>query len=350
MTIQIAGAGPAGLVAAIILASRGHAVRVFERESVVGSRFNDDYQGIENWTTPGDALDELSAFGIAPTWWQRPFFKCELYDDALRRASVRAPRPLFYCIRRGSEHPDSLDNALRRQAVHAGVDIQLGRKADPRSVHIFAGGPAGRPMALARGATFAVDLPDLACTLLSDRLAPKGYVYFLVADGQATLATILVEDFRQANARLDLAVESIERLYGVQVPPQLRRWTGCAGFSIPNSGTRGRTMVVGEAAGFQDALFGFGIRSAMVSGALAALSMVGGCDYELAWRARLLPYMKASQVNRAVFERVRPARSALWHLMNCGAQGSQVLRVLYSHTPWHQLLSPLVRWQARGPR
>jgi hypothetical protein len=48
-------------------------------------------------------------------------------------------------------------------------------------------------MAVARGLTFRTELEDLACGVLNDRMAPAGYVYFLVADHQATLATVLFD-------------------------------------------------------------------------------------------------------------------------------------------------------------
>jgi len=288
-TVDIAGAGPAGLAAAIVLARRAHAVRVFERSRNPGSRFNDDLQGLENWSLQEHCLDELRAFGIQPTWWYRPSSGGELYDASLRRGNVRSPRPLFYYVRRGAACHDSLDNALLRQAQAAGVEICLERKADLAAVQVFAGGRSGRPMAVVRGLTFRTDRPDIACTILSESLAPKGYVYFLVAEGQATLATVLLRRFGESNARLDQAVETIERLYGFRVPSEASRGGGYACFSIPQSCIHSGTLVVGEAAGFQDALFGFGIRSAMVSGALAGIAIAEGRDYDEAWRTRILP-------------------------------------------------------------
>jgi predicted flavoprotein YhiN len=47
--IDVVGAGPAGLVAAINLAKAGFAVTLHESASSVGHRFHGDFQGIENW-------------------------------------------------------------------------------------------------------------------------------------------------------------------------------------------------------------------------------------------------------------------------------------------------------------
>ncbi|MFU8830068.1 MAG: FAD-binding protein [Phycisphaerales bacterium] len=49
--IEIAGAGPAGLAAAITLARVGRVVIVHEAQAEVEYRFKRDLQGLENWTT-----------------------------------------------------------------------------------------------------------------------------------------------------------------------------------------------------------------------------------------------------------------------------------------------------------
>ncbi|MDZ4140519.1 MAG: NAD(P)-binding protein, partial [Methylotenera sp.] len=62
--IQIGGAGPAGLAAAITLAKAGRHVLVHEAQSEVGHRFDGDFQGLENWSTQQDVLDLLREIGI----------------------------------------------------------------------------------------------------------------------------------------------------------------------------------------------------------------------------------------------------------------------------------------------
>ena len=54
--IQIGGAGPAGLAAAIILARAGRRVLVHEVQREVGHRFDGDFQGLENWSTQQDTF------------------------------------------------------------------------------------------------------------------------------------------------------------------------------------------------------------------------------------------------------------------------------------------------------
>jgi len=342
-TIEIAGAGPAGLAAAIVLARQGFQVRVREQQATVGSRFNDDLQGFENWTSEGDYFDELKAWGIEPTWWQRPVAQCDIIDSSERQTQVRSSaKPIFYLVRRGPQHPDSLDNALLRQAQDLGVEVNFGQKAAPSAVRIFAGGPKGRPFGILRGLTFPLEHPDLLSTIFSERLAPGGYACLLVAGGHASLATVVFRDFRDVKRRLRLAVEAFEGRYGIKVPGDAHGWGGYGCFSVPDTCVRGQTLWAGEAAGFQDALFGFGLRAAVVSGALAACSIAHGSSYEEAWRARLMPYLKASQVNRAVYDRLgRVAEKGFMGLLKVVPDGNTVLRHMFSYSPLHRLASVL---------
>jgi flavin-dependent dehydrogenase len=72
-TLHVVGAGPAGLTAAIVGRRAGRPVIVHERRQDVGCRFHGDFQGLENWSTERDVLDELAALGIEPTFDAIPF-------------------------------------------------------------------------------------------------------------------------------------------------------------------------------------------------------------------------------------------------------------------------------------
>ena len=51
---------------------------------------------------------------------------------------------------------------------------------------------------------------------------------------------------------------------------------GAGQFRLTRSACSGGVLLAGEAAGFQDALWGFGIRYALLSGCLAARSLLSG--------------------------------------------------------------------------
>ena len=76
-----------------------------------------------------------------------------------------------------------------------------------------------------------------------------------------------------------------------------------------------KSLLVGEAAGFQDALFGFGMNYAIRSGILAAQALLGAQDratagrrYRRAWGGQLSGRLLSGAVNRRLFEALGEAR------------------------------------------
>jgi flavin-dependent dehydrogenase len=63
----------------------------------------------------------------------------------------------------------------------------------------------------------------------------------------------------------------------------------------------GGVLYAGEAAGFQDALWGFGMRYAFQSGVLAARSLLGEGDYYGACREAFGSYLRAGVLNRVLW-------------------------------------------------
>ena len=62
--IKILGAGLSGLSAAINLAKAGYEVDVFETNKDVGQKYQDDLQGLENWSEKEDILEHLTKMNI----------------------------------------------------------------------------------------------------------------------------------------------------------------------------------------------------------------------------------------------------------------------------------------------
>jgi flavin-dependent dehydrogenase len=73
-------------------------------------------------------------------------------------------------------------------------------------------------------------------------------------------------------------------------------------FFLHRSSERGGARFAGEAGGFQDYLFGLGNRYALVSGHLAARSVVEGADFDRLWSERFLMAMRASLGSRLLYE------------------------------------------------
>jgi flavin-dependent dehydrogenase len=293
-TISIAGAGPAGLTTAINLAQAGYQVIVHEQHADVGMRFNEDFQALENWTSEEDVLTTIQRIGVIPDFYCRPIHKVSSYGPR-SSTQVSFEEPLAYLIRRGRAH-DSLDASLKRQALASGVQIRFGSRLPEDEADIVATGPC-RARAIAAGIVFETDLTEHAAVLLDDAAAPKGYAYLLMADGRGTLATVLYERHKQARACLDVAIRRLKILLGLEIRAP-KYFGGYGDFALVRSAVVGHRRYVGEAAGFQDYLFGFGIRYAMLSGCLAAKSLIEGTDYDSLWHRSFGTHLRTSLLNR----------------------------------------------------
>ncbi len=184
-----------------------------------------------------------------------------------------------------------------------GVEIRFAESCDhmPRG-GIVAGGPHGAD-AIGVGYLFDTDMVDGAYVALSNKLAPQGYAYLLIQGGHGTLMSWLYADFHNEQHYLERSLEFFQNRVGVNMKDP-RRTGGAANFVFPRSAHKGKLLYAGEAAGFQDALWGFGMRYAMLSGHLAAHSLLTGEDYDRLWRKRLGGLLRTALVNRYIYRRL----------------------------------------------
>lgn len=298
--INVIGAGPAGLVAAINLAKAGFAVTLHEAASGVGHRFHGDFQGIENWTAAGDAREFLNRINVEANFRFEPYRGGVFFSPSLQRREIRTREPLFYLVERGGNE-GCLDFGLQRQAEEAGVRIVLNSRSwNVDQGGIIAVGPRAADV-IAKGIVFETDAEDEVYAIVDDRLAPKGYAYLLVNQGRATLATVIYRDFRNEKIYLERTLQTFQKLVPMDIR-NAREFGGYGNFFLRPSAVQGKKLYLGESAGFQDALFGFGMRYAMMSGFLAAQSIVNGSSYDELWQANLLPSLRTSASNRMIYE------------------------------------------------
>ena len=296
---QIVGAGPAGLAAAIALARAGRRVVVHEAAAQVGSRFQGDYQGLENWTTENDVLDALRGQGIACNFSALPCREGVVFDAWGTRYEIRSDHPLFYMVERGPG-PGTLDSALLAQARESGVEVRF--KSRIRQIEgpgILAAGP-GAADSIAVGLHFETSMSDGWWAICDDDLAPQGYAYLLVANGRGTVKSCMFSKFKREREYVARTIERFRKLVGLEMKNP-RPHGGAGNFRIPASAYSGIHPVVGEQAGFQDTLWGFGMRLAIASGVLAASSLNDGGDYDARWRSELDPLLRTGVVNRAFY-------------------------------------------------
>jgi flavin-dependent dehydrogenase len=342
--VEILGAGPAGLSAALTAARAGREVSVFERRQDCGGRFHGDLQGLENWTTAGDVLEELASMGIEPTFEHFAIRDGVFFGPDGREQRLKSRRPAFYLVRRGVG-AGTLDQALKSQALKAGVTIRFGEAADVRPAGgIHTPGP-GRCDALDVGYVFETDMADGVFAVLSDRLAPKGYAYLLVCRGWGTVASCLFDDYANAREYRERARAFFEKHAGLRMRAE-RTFGGTGNVRTAPIARRGAVLYAGEAAGLQDALWGFGMRFALVSGHMAARALLDRRprDYEKSLRNRFSGFLRTSIVNRYIYERLGDGGYE-WLLRRIAraADAREWLRRFYAPSLWKSLCFPVAR-------
>ncbi len=339
--ITIVGTGPAGMAAALTVAHNGGRAVIYERSRDVGHRSHGDFQGIENWTTDQDVLEELSAMGINPTFDNIPFREAVIYDPEGREFRCQSPQPLFYLVRRG-QIEGSLDMALKQQAQDAGVDIRFNSPC-PRilSAGIVAQGPH-RADVIAVGYVFETQQADGAFVVLSDKLAPQGYAYLLIHAGRGTLASCMFNDFHNEGRYLENTVDFFQKNTGLSMRNE-QRFGGGGNFSIPSTARKGELLYVGETAGFQDAFAGFGMRYAIQSGHLAAMALISGRsdEYDRLWKNKFGGLLRTSIVNRFIYATLGEFiyRKIIRAIVNC-QDARVILRNQYGPMIWKSFLFP----------
>ncbi len=339
-TLQVVGAGPAGLASAIVAARSGRKVVVREMRRKVGARFHGDFQGLENWSSPNDVLEEFRAAGIDPAFEATPVFEQVCFGPDGRRHWFQSSKPFYYLVRRGP-YPGTVDTALLQQALDLGVEVRFGETVHvPPKGALAASGPR-RVNAVAVGLLFETDLADGAYACLGAAFAPGGYGYLLVNRGRATLGSCIFRDFQRADHYLQQTLQLFRNRLSFEMRGA-RRFGGYG--NVFWSAPAGEEVRIGEASGVQDALWGFGIRLAVQAGVLAARLGSDPHTFARAWEDRFGRRLRTSFVNRFWLDRAGDFayRWLLWRLRR-HQKPVQVLQDLYSPAAWKLALFPLIR-------
>jgi flavin-dependent dehydrogenase len=298
--IKILGAGISGLTAAINLAKGGFYVTVFERASSVGSRFHNDFQGLENWSDDTDALEILKNLSIRTSFWNKGFNEVSFFTDLQKEFIAKDAKNLFYLVQRGPQN--SLDENLKNQAFDAGVKIKFNSKMSGDECDIIATGVSGKkPVGIVRGIVFDTDSEDSIVLILNDKLAFRGYTYLLIADGRATMACVVIKDLSKANLYFENSFQAFAKLKRMTIKNK-KSFGGYGTFSLNKSNIQNQKLFVGEAAGFQDLFLGFGMKYAFLSGYVAAKSIIEEKNYDQLWQELFLDKLMASASNRLIYE------------------------------------------------
>jgi flavin-dependent dehydrogenase len=344
--LHILGAGLSGLSAAIVLANAGKEVHVYDVRKDSGARFDGDFQGLENWTSSPDFFDEMRSWGINPdSFKSNSFSTVDLAhpDDVITQPKTEGIA--FRVVERGTDS-HCIDQGLKKLAIDAGVTIHYETKKNPQECHIIAAGPK-ESSAIAFGEIFYTDHPNHVTLQLNDKLAPGAYSYLIIIDGVGLICTCLWRKQKRSSRYLNETIAWYEDKYELNRRP-IKRVGGKGDFSLPDKYIHDGRYYVGEAGGLQDFMWGFGMRYAITSGALAAQSILGECNYEVEIRKRLVPLVKSSAINRFLLNRVGDrgfklaAKYWMWDQKRKG-DGLAFMRRLYAPSIFRNVLWPIAK-------
>ncbi len=339
--IVIAGAGVAGLTAAIVLRTAGRAVRVIDRAPASGSQRAPDWDAVENWTSVEDFPLFLQQIGVDRQGFRHVgHYAFTVIDPYGRRFDLKTPRPFYYLVKRGAT-TGGLERGLQSQAESLAIPITYNASCQPGAADIRATGSYGRGSTfVSTGFTFTTDHPDWVCGIVDTEIAPRAYAYLVVIEGEGTLAVVLTQGHRDANRLLERAVRVFQS--HTELEMRDRHKSGGSGGDLAAFWQGHQGFVIGEAAGFQDFLWGFGIRHALASGYLAAQAILSGQSWQTLVQREIQPLVRVSLVNRWLYDRM-PNRmyAALIHHFAQATDLNALMGRWYHPRLIHRLLWPV---------
>ncbi len=298
--ISIAGSGVAGLVSALMLKKKGFNPVLYEKSSQCGYNRHGDFEGLESWNLNSDPISYLNSLGIKSTFRYRSFSSFDVHIPGKKSINIDSPEPFFYIVSRGDQMGD-LDYELQRQVQDKNIKIHFNTKIDKDNADIIATG-SKNIKAYIRGAIFDTELKDQIHLILGNKIAPYGYGYVIIVDGRCTIAVAYKQKEKKCKDIFKKLRQFVNDKIGIEIE-NYKEFASYGSFNFQNSkiDSDGR-MYIGEAGGFQDYLFGFGIQYAVESAVLSAESYQKNISFDRLWKRKLRAYMKVAYRNRMFFE------------------------------------------------
>ncbi len=293
--IRILGAGISGLSAAINLRKLGRDVVVYEQKGRVSSP-HEDMQGIAGVVDPAQYLKSLN-IDIKPKGRGFPNIT---FCTPKREIDLKA-RQVGQLVIRGGDN--SIEHDMYEYADKLGVRFEFNAKKKESDADIIATGRK-RCDALAVGMIFENSTfdRDRMLVMFDDKYSPKGcYLYVIpISKDRVEIINCALSPYSTVLRKLTLkAIEEKKFLSDITGGKEPLSYFGCtANFDIPRTAITDGRMYVGEAAGFQDASVGTGIKYALESGKLAAEAIANNTSYDEGWKRAFLKELKSSAARR----------------------------------------------------
>ena len=333
--VRIAGGGIAGLSAAMFLQSNNISTVIYEKESKIGGSRHGDYEGFENWIFDDDIHSSFKDIGFEFNKIQSsPINSFFVHTSSEKPLRIQNKTPFFYLVSRGDNSND-IDHQLFRQCKKAGVEFKFGEAA-PSYCDIIATGTR-KASAYIQGINFNTNLKNQVHLLLGKKFAPKGYAYLIIQNGSGTIATA----FKKVKNSEEKYLENCIKYFKSMNINFFKRkdFSSRGSFSMPVKALNS-PMIIGEAGGFQDYLFGFGMRMSMMSGMVAALKIKGEKSNAKSLYQCINKKRRLSFVNRILYERLND--SQMYFFAKKFSISNEPLLILKNSYKWS--LKTIFRW------
>ena len=296
--ISIAGAGPAGLSCAICLAKHGYDVDVYEKNNDVGGRFNESFQCFENFSDNEDFIKKFKQMGFVINFELSEHNNLNVLNSSDEVHVMKSSKPIWYMLRRGN-NKGAFDYGLKEQALKVGVNIFFNTPA-PRSVLVDATG-GKKPVGISREIVFESDVEEAMYFTFNNKLSYKGYSYLFIHKYHGTICTAVVGKFDKIDHYMDQTLNYFKGKLDFSMN-NVHSQTNYVSLGLPDTAIDKGTLLLGERAGFQDGMFGFGLKYAISSGYYAAQSIINNTSYDVLWKEGFRNKLVAGVANRVLFE------------------------------------------------
>jgi len=301
-TIKILGGGIAGLTTAINLKRAGIDTEVYEIKNYCG-KHTKDFQFLENWTSEIDVIEYLSIINITTDFYKKPCHFLSIYSPSLKKYEAQSQKPFMYLIKRGDQE-GSIDRSLEKQAIEEGVIIKFNSTINENVADVIATG-CTNPLSLASGIMFDCDYKNIQAVLFDNKLSLNYYSYFIVNDKLGEIVGINPLHTVDIDFRLENLIKKVENIFNIKIPAKKDVFSAGVKLNMNlsklKSAYKNNKYLVGNAAGFQDYLAGFGMLYAFKSGYLAAKSIIDGSNYIKLCKKDFFKTLKITSLYRKIY-------------------------------------------------
>jgi len=295
--IAIAGAGPAGLTAAIFLAKNGYEVTIYEKRK----KYNFCHiSATRNYSQ--DILKMFSSFGLklSPSF---EIFKVFRHSPSGYVSKTFSKKPIFYIFERGFLK-NSIENGLIETAKKLNIEIKWGNKKNPDNVDIVATGPKkNKANIFGYGAIFKIKKIDSVHLFYNTNYVKPGYISIIPSKKLCEILCVAFGKKSEEKAKrgFEIAIRNEELLKKISTHEKLFTIKGYGNYFWPKMK---RKLFIGEAGGFLDPSRGFGLWYALLTGYLAAFSIIYKTDFNELWRKYLKDELEKSYERNKIFSKM----------------------------------------------